>query len=139
MRFFLRVAATMVSKRFVKLDIQCTIKIGRKQEVKMTLITSSLCQKIGNKDDSYNFKFIAYPSFKKGLEKRETAIKNIQENFSETHFRSGRLSKSRISLNKLKAVQLEMSIDLRQSYLITIQHDSKFSMTAFAPIQCQSQ
>ena len=38
-RFFLRVAVTMISKRFVKLGILVYYKYSRKYEVKMTLIT----------------------------------------------------------------------------------------------------
>ena len=47
-RFFLRVAATMNSKCFVKLSTVSNIEYDRKYEIKMTSIT---------------FKFIAYPSF----------------------------------------------------------------------------
>ena len=47
-RFFLRVAATMNSKRFVKLSTVSNIEYNRKYEIKMTSIT---------------FKFISYPSF----------------------------------------------------------------------------
>ena len=49
-------------------------------------------QKIQSKDDSYNFNFIACPSFEESLDKREIKIKNILEIFFKANFRSGWLS-----------------------------------------------
>ena len=76
--FFPRFAATMISKRFVKLDPKCTFEYYRKYEVKMTLIL---------------FKFIIYPSCKRAL---KGEIKNSQEIVFEHHFWSGQLSYIRL-------------------------------------------
>ena len=51
-RFFPRVAATMISKRFVKLGI---------------IVYFWILQKIWNKDDSYIITFIIYPSCERAL------------------------------------------------------------------------
>ena len=66
-RFFLRIAATMISKRFVKLGIKVHFWI---------------LYKIWSKDDSYIICVYYLPILWKGLEEREVETKNARINFS---------------------------------------------------------
>ena len=59
-RIFPTVAATMISKRLVKLGIMCTFEYYRKYEVKTTRIL---------------FKFIIYPSCERALKNRRVKSK----------------------------------------------------------------